>query len=318
MRLIFAPLEGLGDDALRAHLLPGSGADECVTPFLRVSTNLWPARTFHALAPELRHNPHGVPLRLQLLGDDPAAMARHAQRAAALGAQAVDLNFGCPAPLVNRHGGGASLLAEPRRVGEIARAVRNVLPSAVSLTAKMRLGVEDTAPAVSCAQALADAGIDALVVHARTRADGYRVPARWPWLGRLREAVAVPVIANGDVCTVEDWERIRAVSGCADVMIGRGWVADPLLGLRIRGLRSPQPTPEDWQEIVPRLAGYWQTVRSKVLPHQAPGRLKLWLGYLARRHRGAAALFDQLRAEKDVQRIAAAMARFAPYAQAVA
>ena len=89
--------------------------------------------------------------------------------------------------------------------------------------------------------ALAEGGAASLVVHARTRDHGYRPPAHWEWIARIDDAVDVPVIANGEVWSVADWERCRAVSGCADVMIGRGAVSDPFLASRIRGLMDPIP-----------------------------------------------------------------------------
>lgn len=101
----------------------------------------------------------------------------------------------------------------------------------------MRLGISDTAYALDCAQALAEAGVDELVVHGRTKQDGYRPLVRWEWIARIREALRIPVIANGEVLTLDEYHAIRAESGSANVlMLGRGAVADPLLATRIRTL----------------------------------------------------------------------------------
>lgn len=116
---------------------------------------------------------------IQFLGSDPEWLARNAAYAATLSPHGVDLNFGCPAKVVNRHGGGAMLLATPEVLHDIVRAVRAAVPAHISVTAKMRLGVSDTSRAIDCARALAEGGAESLVVHARTRDHGYRPPAHW-------------------------------------------------------------------------------------------------------------------------------------------
>ena len=125
----------------------------------------------------------------------------------------------------------------------------------------MRLGIDDTSLAVDCAQALAAGGIDELIVHGRTKADGYRPPARWAWIDRVRAAIDIPLIANGEVWTVEDFVRCQQETGCADIMLGRGAIADPLLARRARGEAIG-----GWDEVAPGVAAYWQGVRRKVVP----------------------------------------------------
>ena len=278
-------MEGLADDVLR-EVLTGVGAyDQAVTEFVRVSGSLLPTRAFLRISPELRNGGRtscGTPVAVQLLGSDPDCMAGNAARLARLAPPEIDLNFGCPAPTVNRHRGGAALLGEPELLNAIVRAVRAAVPAGIPVTAKMRLGIADTALAIDCATALADGGATALVVHARTKEQGYRPPAHWEWIAAIREAVEVPVIANGEVWNVADWQRCREVSGCDDVMLGRGAVSDPYLAQRIRGLAAPVPNEAEWQALLPHLAGFWRGVLGKVEARHAPGRLKLWLGYLKR------------------------------------
>ena len=278
-------MEGLADDVLR-EVLTGVGAyDQAVTEFVRVSGSLLPNRAFLRISPELRNGGRttaGTPVAVQLLGSDPDCMAGNAARLARLAPPEIDLNFGCPAPTVNRHRGGAALLGEPELLHAIVVAVRAAVPAGIPVTAKMRLGIADTALAIDCATALADGGATALVVHARTKEQGYRPPAHWEWIAAIREAVRVPVIANGEVWNVADWQRCREVSGCDDVMLGRGAVSDPYLAQRIRGLAAPVPNEAEWQALLPHLAGFWRGVQAKVEARHAPGRLKLWLGYLKR------------------------------------
>jgi tRNA-dihydrouridine synthase C len=201
---------------------------------------------------------------------------------------------------VNRHGGGAVLINAPERVHAIARAVRAALPETMMLTAKMRLGVADTSRALDCARALAEGGIAELVVHARTRDEAYRPPAHWEWIGRIGEAVRTPVIANGEVWTVADWARCRAESGVADVMLGRGAVADPFLARRIRagdasGGDDDVARAAEWRELCPVIAGFRHHVMGKVKPMHAPGRLKQWFNLLRRRYPEAEAIYQRIR-----------------------
>jgi tRNA-dihydrouridine synthase C len=299
MRLLLAPMEGLADDVLRGVLSRVGAYDWAVTEFVRVSGTLLPERYFRRVCPELANNSRtaaGTPVRVQLLGSDPACMADNAARLAQLHPAGVDLNFGCPAPTVNRHRGGAALLDEPELLFDIARAVRAALPAGLPYSAKMRLGVRDAGRALDCARALADGGVDLLVVHARSKADAYRPPAHWEWIARIADAVRVPVVANGEVWDEADFHRCRSVSGVADVMLGRGAVADPFLARRLRGAAPALADDRaEWQALLPLLAEFWLGVQAKLAPRHAPGRLKQWLNLLRRRHTAAAALFDAVR-----------------------
>lgn len=306
-KLLLAPMEGLADYVLRDVLTRVGGYDGAVTEFVRVSGNLLPMRSFRRICPELNNGSRtsaGTPVAVQLLGSDPVCLAENAAQLAGLSPAGIDLNFGCPAPTVNRHGGGAMLLADPEGLFRIAETVRRAVPAHIPFTAKMRLGVGDTAKALDCARALAAGGIVALVVHARTRADGYKPPAHWEWVARIRDVVSLPVTANGEVWTAEDHARCRAVSGSADVMIGRGAVADPFLARRIRLRAAGEPLAEqradDWRELLPLLADYWRQVLVKVEARHAPGRLKLWLAALRRSFGEADALYAAVRTLRGV------------------
>ena len=301
-RLFLAPMEGLADYVLRDVLTGTGGFDGCVSEFIRVTGSLLPARVYEREAPEVLNaslTPGGTPMVIQLLGSDPQWMARNATVAATLSPHGVDLNFGCPAKVVNQHGGGAMLLADPRQLNRIVSAVRGAVPAHIAVTAKMRLGVSDTSLAIDCAVALAEGGAASLVVHARTRDHGYRPPAHWEWIARIDAAVDVPVIANGEVWTVADWQRCRAVSGCADVMLGRGAVSDPFLALRIRGLVDPIPSDGEWQTVLQDIAGYLKKLQARVGSTHEHGRVKKWLSYLQRTWPQAADLHAAIRRFQD-------------------
>jgi len=303
--LLLAPMEGLLDARLRAVVTRAADYDWCVSEFVRVTGSLLPSRSFLKAAPELRagaRTPAGTPVRVQLLGSDPERLAQNAARLLELGPAGIDLNFGCPAPQVNRHRGGAVLLAEPTLLHDIARAVSVASEGRVPVTAKMRLGIRDTSLAIEAAQALAEGGAQMLVVHARTRDQGYRPPAHWAWVARIAAAVRIPVVANGEIWTLDDYLRCRAESGLVDVMLGRGALADPFLASRIRDwLAGRQGRREDdaWPRLQPLLVEYWQRVRLEVAPRHAPGRLKQWLNLLQKHFPEADRLFRTVRGESD-------------------
>ena len=120
------------------------------------------------------------------------------------------------------------MLREPELLHAIVRAVRAATPAQVPVTAKMRLGYDDTALALDCAQALATAGAAEIVVHARTKTEGYRPPAHWDWIARIREAVTVNVVANGEIWTLQDAQRCLEISGSQDLMLGVVWWPVPI------------------------------------------------------------------------------------------
>ncbi|MGE5468217.1 MAG: tRNA dihydrouridine synthase [Ignavibacteria bacterium] len=290
---------------MRDILTRAGGYDWCVTEFIRVSSTVLPHSVFRRVSPELENGSRtraGTPVRLQFLGSDPDLLAANAAHASLLQPAGIDLNFGCPVPLVNRNRGGAALLNEPELLHRIAAAVRAAVPAEIPVTAKMRLGIEDASRAVDCAHALAAGGVDELVVHARTKSDGYRPPARWHAVAQIRECLRIPVIANGEVWTVADYHASRAATGCDDIMLGRGAVADPLLARLIRSDALPEAA-DPWQTIMGMILDFWSQVQRKVLPTQSPGRLKQWLGYLRRSYPQADQLYTAVRALRHAREV---------------
>jgi len=315
-------MEGLLDWVLRDILTRAGGIDRCVSEFIRVTGTLLPDRAFRRVMPELDHGgltPAGVPVRAQLMGSDAVCLAENAAAVAALGAAGVDLNFGCPAKVVNRHGGGAALLTDPELLLRLVETVRRALPAEVPLSAKMRLGYYDDALAVECAQAIEAGGATELVVHARTKAEAYRPPAHWERVGDIRAAVRLRVIANGDVFSPADAQRCREISGCDDLMLGRGIVTDPGLALAIA---MPGHRGLDWAALQPLLAGFWLCAGELTGRNQRAGRLKQWLNFLRRRYPEAEALYLATRAIGDEATLEAlllgaassAFTRIAPFA----
>lgn len=321
MRLLLAPMEGLTDVHMRdllTRIAGPDGYDWCVTEFIRVTDRLLPPRTFYQYCPELlsgSRTPAGTPVHVQLLGSEPSVLAENAAQAVALGAPAIDLNFGCPAKTVNRHRGGAALLDEPVLVHDIVAAVRRAVPADIPVSAKMRLGVSDREYMIDNAQGIEAAGASWLTVHARTKADGYRPPAHWDAIGQIRASVRLPVIANGDVVSPEEAARCRQLSGCEDLMIGRAAVSRPDLIARLRGRGEGL----DWTEML-----RWQfwflahMAGSPEHPHRDDSdrkwnedgmvsRYKQWLGMLVQGYPEAAALFAEVKRLKKLAEVQAAI-----------
>jgi tRNA-dihydrouridine synthase C len=305
MTILLAPMEGLLDFVLRDILTRVGGIDRCVSEFIRITDQLLPERVFTRIVPELYTGGRtlaGVPVRAQLLGSDPVCLAENAARLASLGPAGIDLNFGCPANVVNRHGGGAALLKEPETIFAIVTAVRRAVPAHMPVSAKMRLGYHDDARALDCARAIADGGAGELVVHARTKAQAYRPPAYWERIADIRAVVSIPVVANGEIWTVADAHRCSEASGCDMLMLGRGAVADPGLALAIKASRSSMADRTDgvtWPELVPYLAEFWWLVCSRLDARSRAGRLKQWLNFLRRRFPEAEAAYQALKTVND-------------------
>ena len=199
MNIILAPMEGVVDHLMRDMLTRIGGFDLCITEFVRVVDQKLPARVFTRLCPELLHGgktPAGTPVRVQLLGQEPHWLAENALRAVELGSPGVDLNFGCPAKAVNKSRGGAVLLKETEQLYRIVKAVRDAVPADVAVSAKIRLGYDDTSLTLDNAAAIAAAGASMLTVHARTKSDGYRPPAYWPWIAKIKQQVNIPLAVN--------------------------------------------------------------------------------------------------------------------------
>jgi len=309
MRLILAPMDGLADHSLRDVLTRLGGIDLCVAEFVRVTNHLLTKRVFVNTVPELERGGctrAGVPVRVQLLGSDPVCLAENAAFAASIGAPGIDINFGCPAPIVNRHGGGAILLQFPEQLHAIVAAARRAVPPHIPVTAKMRLGLEDTSLTLDCARAIEAGGAEEITVHARTRADRYRPPARWEWLAHIREAVTVPVVANGEVWTPQDYEKILRISGCTDVMIGRGAIIRPDLMLRIKTGHEAML----WPELLVWIIDYYDQLVARMDPRHAPGMLKKWLGLMRAAYPEAEILYRMLRAERDPSVISKILAAY--------
>lgn len=304
-RLILAPMEGVLDPLMRDLLTTINPYDLCITEFLRVVDQCYSKKAFLRLAPELLtggKTASGTPVRVQLLGQSPQWLAENAVRAIELGSPGVDLNFGCPAKLVNQSKGGAVLLKEPELMYRIIRAVRSAVPADQPVTVKIRLGWDDPAACLEIADAVQSAGASELAVHGRTKEDGYRSEAiKWEWIGQIRQRLAINIIANGEIWDHASALACQAVTGCQDLMVGRGALNVPNLGAVIRHNRAAM----SWPEVLALLLRYCQLEIHGDKGRYFPNRIKQWFSYLRQAYPEARVLFVELRRCEAAQDIVA-------------
>lgn len=285
------------------------GIDVCVTEFIRVTDHVLPQKVFHRICPEIQNKAH-YPIRVQLLGSNPQALASNAHKVAQLGVDGIDLNFGCPAKTVNKNRGGACLLNDTELIYSIVAAVRDAVPPATPVTVKIRLGYEARDSYMANAIAIEKAGADELVVHARSKADGYKPPAYWSHIADIKRQLRIPVIANGEIWTVNDYLECRQQSLCDDIMLGRGILARPDLAAAIKAHFANSPyTPLQWHQLAPYLQAFFSATCTTYPAKHLGNRLKQWLSYLQRTYPQAEQLFSQIKRSRNQAEIKAALAK---------
>lgn len=304
---MLAPMEGVVEHHVRDILTRIGGLDGCVTEFIRVTDQKLPYKVFYKFAQELEsdcNTPNGTPVKVQLLGSKPEPMALNALELVHYGAKSIDLNFGCPAKTVNSHEGGACLLRTPDRVYSIIKAVRDAVPKEIPVSAKIRLGFDDKSTYMENASAVESAGANELTVHARSKADGYKPPAYWHYIADIKAKLKIPVIANGEIWTVDDYLRCREQSQCDDVMLGRGLLSCPDLARQIKAhLAGEEYQPLTWSEICQMLFDYYQKTTPLYEERNCGNRVKQWLMYLSRQYPQAQIFFDDVKRKSKPQDI---------------
>ena len=238
-RLALAPMAGVTDLAFR-QICRELGAGMTVTEMVSAKALCYQDRKSRGL---LKLGPGEHPVSAQIFGSDPVCMAEAAQIAAELsGADFIDINMGCPVGKVVANGDGSALMRDPEKAARIAEAV--VKASPVPVTVKMRRGWDKgSVNAVELSRMLEQAGVAAVAVHGRTRAQMYAGQADWTTIREVREAVKIPVIANGDVFSAQDALRILAFTGADMVMIARGAFGNPWIFQQAQAALNGEPIP---------------------------------------------------------------------------
>ena len=304
MRVLLAPMEGVLDSLVRELLTEVNDYDLCITEFLRVVDQLLPVKSFYRLCPELHNNsltPSGTRVRVQLLGQYPQWLAENAARAVELGSWGVDLNCGCPSKLVNGSGGGATLLKDPELIYRGAKAMREAVPTHLPVTVKVRLGWDSGERRFEIADAVQQAGASELVVHGRTKEDGYKADRiDWQAIGEIRQRLTIPVVANGEIWDWQSAQDCLAATGCDSVMIGRGALNVPNLSRVIKYNEPRMP----WPQVVELLQKYTCLEKQGDTGLYHVARIKQWLSYLRKEYLEAAELFSAVRTLQDSTSIA--------------
>ncbi len=300
--LLLAPMQGLTNRGLRRAYGAAVRPDVVFTEFVRVrpgAAQPVAASDFVEATAEVGD----IPLVVQVIGSADEGVVEATAALVDAGVRHINVNMGCPWGRMTSVLAGGGMFRAPETVAPMLHTLRALVPG--SLSVKTRTGIDDDRQIFGVLPAFADAGIDFLVVHSRTVAQKYRGQADHALTAEIVDSINVPVIANGDIRTVADAERVRAQTGAAGLMLGRGALADPHLFARIRGTAPAHPTPAQRQaelaalwrvvldEYVEIFAGEAQVVAKfgSLVRHVEDPALKRWLKGLKKAKR-----VDQLRA----------------------
>lgn len=318
--IVLAPMDGVTDALMRRILTRRMDFSYSVTEFIRVSQAVIPAHVFKKDVPELNQascTDSGTPVGVQLLGGDPERLAHSARVAVQVGAKVIDLNFGCPAPTVNRHDGGATLLRFPERIEAIVRCVRSAIPQSIPVSAKLRLGWDDPSAIFENVERAVKGGAAWITIHGRTKMQGYTPPAYWRPIGEVRRALDVPVVANGEIWSLDDLKRCQDQTGCVHFMLGRGALADPNLvnaAARCLGIGSADRGSNSLAGDIQWLSLIEELISESRLANESDrrtlSRVKQWLNYA--HHRGAISWFDSVKRAQDTEELRSLIHRYAP------
>lgn len=275
--LALAPMQEVTDLAFWTLIHEYGGADIYWTEYFRVHSTSTPERKIlHAIT----NNTTGRPVIAQMIGNDIPELVRTAKFLQQLPVAAIDLNLGCPAPIVYRKCAGGGLLREPERVDAILGALRDAVQ--INFTVKTRLGFESIDEFDRLLGIFAKHSLDALTVHGRTVAQLYRLPVHYDRIRHAVERMACPVIANGHVYSAAQAKRLLAETGARGLMIGRGAIRNPWLFDQIRGaLQRQHVTLPTGRQVSAYIRALWDTQSVPGRPETVHcSRMKKFLNYL--------------------------------------
>ena len=283
--LILSPMAGVTDISFRRLLKRRGGVGLTVSEFISVEGLT-------------RHNPKSKrqmrffeeerPFAVQIFGGQPERMRMAAEMAEEVGADILDINCGCPAPKVVKHGGGSGLLRDYARLENILKEIKRAIR--IPLTIKIRAGYYDhTINAVETARLAESCGVEHIALHGRTKEQGYKGLANWDLVKQIKEVVKVPVSGSGDVVSVEGAFQKWRETNCDGILIGRGAMANPWIFRQIEdalaGREVFQPTHEDKRAV---LLEYFEMLREDMPKMAAIGKMKQLAGQFTKGLQGGA------------------------------
>jgi nifR3 family TIM-barrel protein len=310
--LVLSPMAGVTDISFRRLLKRRGGVGLTVSEFISVEGL---TRNNPKSKRQMRFFEEERPFAVQIFGGQPERMRMAAEMAEEVGADILDINCGCPAPKVVKHGGGSGLLRDYPRLETILKEIKKAIT--IPLTIKIRAGYYDNnINALETAKLAEACGVEHIALHGRTKEQGYKGRANWDLVRQIKETVSVPVSGSGDVVSVQDaFERWRE-TGCDGVLIGRGAMANPWIFRQVEdalaGREVFEPTLEDKRAV---LLEYFDMLREDMPELPAIGRMKQLAGQFTRGLQGGAAFRTSIYHSHSVNDI---LDRIAEYFEAVA
>jgi tRNA-dihydrouridine synthase len=275
--LALAPMQDVTDRAFWRVIARRGGADVYWTEYFRVHGDSRPERF---ILDSITQNPTGRPVVAQMIGNDIPALVRTARELQEYPVAAVDLNLGCPAPVVYRKCAGGGLLREPGKIDSILGALREAV--AIPFTVKTRVGFDSADVFPELLDIFAKHSIDLLTVHGRSVTQMYRPGVRYDLIGRAARQMACPVLANGDVRSAARALELWRVSGARGLMVGRGVIRNPWLFQQIRQvLRGETPRLPTGREVLAYIVELWESQTTPDAPETAQvQRLKKFMNFI--------------------------------------
>ncbi len=291
--LVLAPMQDVTDLAFWRIMARYGGADLYVTEYFRVYAGSVPERH---IAESLEQNPTGRPALAQMIGQDIPALCRTAERLQQLPVAGIDLNLGCPAPIVCRKQAGGGLLPYPEKIDTILGALRSCIDCA--FTVKTRIGFNDPGEFPRLLEVFARHALDGLTVHGRTVRQMYRQPVHFEPIREAVRALPFPVIANGNILSVAGAEAAQGATGARGFMLGRGAIRNPWLFTQIRewqttGEVQTRPTLRQLRAYIGEL--YEGTSPPGLSELKRVGKIKKYLNFVAQSIPGAETFPDAMR-----------------------
>jgi tRNA-dihydrouridine synthase B len=283
--LVLSPMAGVTDISFRRLLKRRGGIGLTVSEFISVEGL---TRNNPKSKRQMRFFEEERPFAVQIFGGQSERMRMAAEMAEEVGADILDINCGCPAPKVVKHGGGSGLLRDYNRLEGILKEIKKAIR--IPLTIKIRAGFYDhTINAVETAKLAEACGVEHIALHGRTKEQGYRGRANWDLVRQIKETVSVPVSGSGDVVSVEDALARWRETNCDGILIGRGAMANPWIFRQVEdalaGRKIFQPTLEDKRAA---LLEYFEMLREDMPEIPAIGKMKQLAGQFTRGLQGGA------------------------------